>query len=303
MSDYYIVEAHAHAFQTREIGLQAMGGKTDTGYTGTIEDLLASMKKSGISQAVMLSMLPAGDMREAARGKIPQSVTPAQRQEAEKEFEKVLLGRYQRRNQWMCEVGQGHPNLAPLLTTDPGLGRQAIREELEGGLKKGAKGIKLHPNAQRFHPSGENMWPIYEIAQELGLPIVFDSGKFNSPVQYGEPEKFVGMLARFPKLTVILAHLGRGFYGQTRAIAPKYPNLCFDCSDVITADDDVALSDTDLVSLIKAVGAERIMFGSDFPWYDPGPGIQRLLRLPFTEKEKRLILGENALRIYKLPRR
>jgi predicted TIM-barrel fold metal-dependent hydrolase len=42
------------------------------------------------------------------------------------------------------------------------------------------------------------------------------------------------------------------------------------------------------------------MFGSDFPWFDPALAIERLLRLDFTQPEKRQLLAENARRIYKL---
>jgi len=42
------------------------------------------------------------------------------------------------------------------------------------------------------------------------------------------------------------------------------------------------------------------MFSSDYHWFDPISGIQRLLRLKLSDEERRLILGENARRVYKL---
>lgn len=51
---------------------------------------------------------------------------------------------------------------------------------------------------------------------------------------------------------------------------------------------------------LRMIGAQRVMFGSDYPWFDPIQGVQRLLKLDLTEEEKRLIFSENAIRIYEI---
>jgi hypothetical protein len=56
------------------------------------------------------------------------------------------------------------------------------------------------------------------------------------------------------------------------------------------------------VRLIRDVGVERVMFGSDFPWYDPGEMVKAVRTLPgLSDGELAAILGENAARILRLP--
>jgi predicted TIM-barrel fold metal-dependent hydrolase len=55
-----------------------------------------------------------------------------------------------------------------------------------------------------------------------------------------------------------------------------------------------------VVEFIKEVGVDRVLFGSDFPWFHPGYDLKRFLKLGFAEEEKQSILGENARRILAL---
>ncbi len=54
------------------------------------------------------------------------------------------------------------------------------------------------------------------------------------------------------------------------------------------------------MELIRAIGADRVLFGSDYPWIDPKGDVERIRSLPLSEQEKRWILGENALRMLAL---
>jgi len=99
-----------------------------------------------------------------------------------------------------------------------------------------------------------------------------------------------------------MAHLGMGFLNEVTSMAQTYPNLAFDCSAIISAiPAEGEFSDSQITGLIKKIGVERVMLGSDFPWYDPAEAMARLLRLDFSEQEKRLLLAGNAVRIYRLP--
>ena len=119
------------------------------------------------------------------------------------------------------------------------------------------------------------------------------------PIQ--RAKNFDEVLASFPNLTLVMAHLGMGYFDEVTVLARTYPNLQFDCSAIIgRSEADGGLIDADLTGLIKEIGVERVMFGSDFPWHDPSVGIKRLLRLSLSEQERRLLFAENAIRIYKL---
>jgi hypothetical protein len=304
-SRYFIVDCHAHTYNSPEIGIQAQGGKSICGYDGTIPELLNVMKEGGISRSVMLNMTPAGAMRSASLAKMSKELEGVARDNAIRDIDAKIAGRIERRNLWTTDVARDNPTLVPFIGLDPVMGARFIREEVLDKVKNhGAKGIKIIPSEQKFSPDERGAWPIYEVAQEVGVPVLADSGKFLTAPQLGEPALFETVLKNFSGVKLILAHLGRGFYDQTRRIADTYPSVCFDCSDVVTRgkgdgllDMPDALSDTELVSLIRHVGTRRVMFGSDYPFIKPSWGVRRILNLDLAEQEKKDILGGNAVRI------
>jgi hypothetical protein len=298
MAEFEIIDVHLHTYPTAEIGLQAMQGTGKAGYTGVIDELLGVMEEGGISKSVMLNLTPQAEMRDAALAKIPQD----QQEEALPEITAKIIGRTIRRNQWTCDVAKEHPELIAYINLDPEMTARQMVEEIEDKVRNhGARGIKMHPANQRFYPADEPILPVYRTAQELNLPVLFHSGVFHGPAPYSRPSLFAEVLDEFPELNVVLAHIGHGHEGEAAELAAEYGNVSFDLSACISgAEDPLSLGDDEAVALIKRIGAEKIMFGSDYPWYDPIRDAQRVLALPLTDEEKRLILGENAKRILNL---
>jgi len=60
------------------------------------------------------------------------------------------------------------------------------------------------------------------------------------------------------------------------------------------------MGDEEAVALIRKIGVGKIMFGTDYPWYDPIRDSRRVISMALTDDEKRLILSENAKRILKI---
>jgi predicted TIM-barrel fold metal-dependent hydrolase len=302
MTSDTIIDAHVHTYQTREIGLQAKQGNTTTDYGGTSDELLPLMAGAGISRSVMVNMLPLADMRDAAIAKLPASISASDRDAAIKEIDARMIERLERRNSWTCQLAQEHASLIPFITLDPLMDAESMVTEITDKVnKQGARGIKLHPTVQRFFPNDHRLWPAYQAAERMGLPVIHHAGRFEGTTQYAQPKYFAEVLKTFPRLTTVVAHLGIGFVDEAVSLAQNFPNARFDCSAIISRpEDDYGLPDDDLARLIREIGVARIMFGSDFPWYDPAQGIERLLALDFSESEKRQLLGENAVRIYQL---
>lgn len=304
MADYQIVDAHAHIFRSPEIAQRAMTiAPSYTTYKGLMEDLPKVMEKGGASRMVLVSPLTLEDMRQSALAKLPAGQTPQQRADAEKEIAQTLLGRLQRHNEWLCSLHKENPKVYGFISMDPLIDADATRKEIKACAKQGGFGIKLHPQAQKVHPNDHRLWPMYETCQEIDFPILSDSGlSAGATKQWGEPHYWDEVLKAFPRLRLVLAHLGRACYDQTRKLAKDHSKVCFDIADIIDphTHEEYHLSDADMAALIREVGAERVVFGSDFPWFEPAAGIQRVKSLPLSDKEKRLVLGENAVRIYKL---
>jgi predicted TIM-barrel fold metal-dependent hydrolase len=163
--------------------------------------------------------------------------------------------------------------------------------EVERLLSMGIKGIKLHPDFQAFRPEEERAWPIYEAAQGR-LIVLFHSGEEiePAPTVFAQPAGLAEVHRRFPDLTLVIAHLGgfrmwseaeRHLVGEDLYLEDSY------CSE---AD----LPDAAFVSLVRAHGTHRVLFGSDFPWGNAGADVARLRRLGLTSEQVEDIAWRNA---------
>jgi predicted TIM-barrel fold metal-dependent hydrolase len=300
----FVVDSHVHTYPSVEIGRQAVG-TNGYGYAGTIAELQEVMKNGRISRSVMANNTPVLEMKKANVAKIPSNLDGAQREKEIQGIEKKMVERLQRRNQWTCQTARENPNLVASLSLDPLQGSEGMVAELENKVvAMGAKGLKLHPLVSEFYPGDRRMWPVYGKAQELGIPVLFHSGGSELPgydSQYARPSQFEKMAPAFPGLTVILGHFGRGYYDEVIPLARKSPNLFFDTAACFqlpgsNPEDQAAL----VCEMIKKVGAKRVLFGSDWPWFDPIRDIQLIKKMDLSDEEKTLVLGLNAKRIYKL---
>lgn len=307
-SEYYssfIIDCHIHTYPTADLSDRdaAYFGYDRKGLTGqfrgTVEDTLAAMRRDGIAKAIMLNWLPAQNMLYAGLQRLAAGRTDYF--QAEGALKAQIAERIKRRTRWTCEVAQKHPELIAFLTVDPTvMSPEEIGEEIRDVvINHGARGIKLQNAGMGLFPYDRSLWPIYEAAQELSLPMVVHSGRWGGAAQYTEPKYFAEVLANFPGLRLGLAHLGADFYEQAKILAKICPLVFFDCSDVL-CHSEFPLSDEQLMALMREVGTSRIVFGSDFPFFDRLPLLQRLFNLNLTKEEKRQILGENARRIFGL---
>lgn len=281
MQNLEIIDTHCHVFPTREIGklvLEGVRRRFGIGYycTGSPEELHKVMARYGIRHAVALNQ--AGDSPEA-------------------------LSSLADGNGFICSYSRVRQEFLPAIGVDLKMRGDPVAE-IEHQSKAGAKAVKLHPEVQRFRVNDRAMWPIYSKCEAAGLPIIFHCGRniLDGPANFAHPSLFRDLLEDFPSLKVVLAHMGGGFWDDATEIARAFPdNVYLDTAiavSAIPAPDYVRLDDRRAVDMIREVGADRVMFGSDFPWVNPGPDVQRLLHLDLTDAEKRMILGQNAKQLF-----
>ena len=111
---------------------------------------------------------------------------------------------------------------------------------------------------------------------------------------YSNPNRLKPILEIYKGLTVIGAHFGG--YSIWNEAADKLhgiENFYVDCSSSF-----FNFSDAEVVALIREYGAERVLFGTDFPMWSPKAELERFMALPLDERERNLILSENAKKIY-----
>jgi predicted TIM-barrel fold metal-dependent hydrolase len=302
-----IIDAHVHTYPTAAIGQQALRGMGQSGSSGTVGELLDVMARGKISYAVLANMTPTYDMRLAASKNIPAGAPQAEREKEEKDIHERVIDRMKRRNLWSCASAGENPALVPLISVDLLQTPADMQAEIEDKVKNhGAKGLKLHPVSNRFYPSDRGLWPAYQRAMDLGLPILFHSGEAEvagyTQADYARPANFEPVLQSFPELVIILAHLGKGFLEESIALARKYDDVFFDTSAILSGGEIKSgfASGGDAVKLIRTIGVGRVLFGSDWPWFDPLPGIRQIEGLDLSGEERRMILGQNAAGVFGL---
>jgi len=158
-------------------------------------------------------------------------------------------------------------------------------EELERILSLGLHGVKIHPDSQHYAVDDPRMFELYD-AMQGRLPILVHCGDYR--YDYDNPERVRRVLDLFPRLTFIAAHFG-GWSVQDLALEYlKDTNCYFDCSSSM-----MYLGQKRSAELIQIYGADRFLFGSDYPMWNPAEELERFRALPISEDEKDRILTRN----------
>ncbi len=172
-----------------------------------------------------------------------------------------------------------------------------LLEEVEYMMQNNLHGIKMHPDHQKFAIDDERLFPLYDYLQSLPeskkIPVIFHCGDRVSNLSH--PERLKKVLHQFPFLSVIAAHLG-GWSMYDEAVQVLKGECCwFDISSTM------AFVEPDrLKEYINIYGAEKVLFGSDFPMWDPVKEVERFYELPLNESERELIAYKNAERLLRI---
>ncbi len=161
-----------------------------------------------------------------------------------------------------------------------------LTDEVDFVMEQGLHGLKLHPDSQTFAIDDERLFPAYEQAQGR-LPILFHMG--NHGYDYSHPARLRRVLELFPHLQVIAAHFGgHGMYEE--AYNQLGDKDCFldVSSSLMFMEEGVA------EKLINRYGAERFVYGSDYPMWDPKEEMARFLKLKLTDSQLEQIAHKTA---------
>jgi predicted TIM-barrel fold metal-dependent hydrolase len=175
--------------------------------------------------------------------------------------------------------------LIPFVRLD--LGEQPI-EEAERCLDLGARGIKLHPRAQRFLLNDERLAPVFALAAERRVPILIHGGRGLPPI--------AGDLARlvdaYPEAQLIIAHAGIADLASLMGAFAGKAGVFFDTS---------AWSPIDLLDFFRQVSPEQVLYASDYPYGQQPSSLLIALRTAraagLSDEQLRGMLSGNAERI------
>ncbi len=262
----YVIDAHCHIYPDK-IAAKAVAG-TDRFYDivsaldGSVSTLLKQGTEAGIDHFLVQSV----------------ATTPRQVQSINEFIARSVADNPGR----LTGLGTLHPDSADQ--------EGDIRHAIELGLK----GVKLHPDIQQFKIDDYRCLKIYEICEREGLPILMHTGDYR--YDFSNPNRLMPVLEIYSGLTVIGAHMGGwSIWEEAAEKMHELPNLYVDCSSSFYAIDKAAA-----LRIIRSYGADKVLFGTDYPMWAAQPELDYLMSLGLSDEEYEKILSGNAIKVFGL---
>jgi len=199
-------------------------------------------------------------------------------------------------SEWVADYCRDIEMFIPFASLDPHSDAEPA-SKLEFYVKElGMRGLKLLPSYCFFSPNDAVIYPVYEKAQELDIPVVFHTGSSLIPgtkMRYADPLLLDDVAVDFPKLRIVMAHAGRGFwYDRAFFLSRLHQNLFMDIT---------GLPPGKLLDYFPDLerNSEKILFGSDWPAApkEIKSNVQAICDLPLNDATIENILYRNAERI------
>ena len=161
--------------------------------------------------------------------------------------------------------------------------------EIDRLVSLGLHGIKLHPDFQTLNIDDPRMIPAYRYAAEKGLPILFHMG--DDRYDFSSPTRLLRVAKEVPNLLCMAAHLGGYHAWEEARVLKGCENVIFDCSSSLEM-----LTPEEAKAQMDVLGYDRILFGSDFPMWNPADVVERVMRLGLGSEREEKIFYQNAKR-------
>ena len=262
----YTIDAHCHIYPEK-IAAKAVNG-TDNFYgeksvgTGTVSNLIELGEAAGIDRFVVQSV----------------ATTPHQ----VKSINDFIASEVNKNRDKLIGLGTLHPD------------SEDIKGDIEYLISLGLKGVKLHPDIQAFKIDDYRCLKIYELCEERGLPVLMHTG--DNRYDYSNPNRLLPVLKIYKNLTVIGAHLGGWSIWEEAVEAYKgIENFYVDCSSSFNY-----LEKETAKRIIRTYGADKVLFGTDYPMWSPKGEIEYFLSLGLEKWEIECILNINAKKVFGL---
>ena len=232
-------------------------GRDIDGFVGSYDELMSFLRRYGVAHAYAFCM-DEPDRRPAFRAPNDRTLAAAERSEG---------------------------LLIPFVRLD--LGEEPV-EEAKRCLDRGARGIKLHPRAQRFLLNDERLAPIFALAAERRVPILIHGGR-GLPRIADHLERLVDT---YPEAKLIIAH---GGIADLAALSEAFGGR----AGVFV--DTSVWSAVDLLDVFSRFSPEQVLYASDYPYGQQPTSLLITLRTAraagYDDEQLRDLLGRSATRI------
>lgn len=159
-------------------------------------------------------------------------------------------------------------------------------EDIDRLKEAGVKGFKFHPDFQEFNIDDDKALKLYE---RIGsdYPIVVHTG--DKKLKFSAPERLARVLEIFPEHKFVAAHMGGYSVWDTEAECLVGKNVWFDTSSTM-----FEITPQKMADMIKRHGADKVLFGTDYPAFSTVDEAEKIMRLDLSDEEKEMIMHKNA---------
>ncbi len=169
-------------------------------------------------------------------------------------------------NDYVAAYVAEHPEkLIGFASVDPNDGDAP--DELRAAVGSlGLEGLKLGPIYQHFEPLGDRAFAVYAVAEELGLPVMWHQGTTfirDAPLAFARPMTLDEVARAFPRLRIVIAHLGHPWMEEAMATIRKHPTLFADISALESRPWQYY---NGLIAALEYGVQDKILFGTDYPF-------------------------------------
>ncbi len=264
--DYYVIDSHCHIYPEK-IAAKAVGA-TDNFYgvtshgKGTVAHLMERCREIGVDHAIVQSV----------------ATTPKQVKSINEFISKEVADS----NGFLTGLGTLHID----------------SEDMSGDIRHlaelGLKGVKLHPDIQRFAVDDMRLMKMYEICEESNLTMLVHTGDYR--YDFSNPDRVINVLKNFPDLKFIGAHFGGwSVWEEAAEKLTGFKNFYVDCSSSFGFSENA-----DFKKITLKYGTDKVLFGTDYPMWGLKEELKNFFSLDLDEVSNRKILSENAKKLFNI---
>ncbi|WP_328418645.1 amidohydrolase [Micromonospora sp. NBC_00389] len=204
-------------------------------------------------------------------------------------------------NRWTLEFARTTPGCLPSATFFP---EPEAPGYVEAALIGGARLFKVHVQVGGFSPTDPDLDRVWGMLADAGVPVVVHAGHAPVGTTHTGPEPFAALLARHPRLTAVVAHLGAPDYRAFLDLAEAYERVRLDTTMAFTPffDRFVPFPADELPRLRELGLAGKVLLGSDFPNipYPYADQLTGLARLDLGDDWLRAVCWDSAAALFDL---
>jgi uncharacterized protein len=201
-------------------------------------------------------------------------------------------------NQWAAQFSRETPDCLATATFYP---EPDAGQYVAAAIADGAQVFKLHVQVGQYEPNDPLLDPAWGAVQDAGIPVVIHCGSGPAPGKHTGPEPIRLLLQRYPRLRLIIAHMGMPEYVDFMDICENSSDVRLDTTMAFTPFvDELMPFPPSQLNRLRDLG-DRILFGSDFPNipYSYADAMRSLTRLPGVDDAwLRGVFYENAAALF-----